>query len=144
MVSACGWEQGWERGGNECRHRMASRVRSCPSRSCLLAANSGWEQGLRRARATAYGTEGQRFESSRARWFTRRSGARARDLALAFDAGSSPVSTARLARHACTAAARDPSDSCRVRLTHVVSRKLRAARLALVGVRGVYPAGGEG
>src|SRR3954447_26547286 len=38
-------------------------------------------------RATAYGTEGQRFESSRARWFAGRSGARARDLAPATSDG---------------------------------------------------------
>src|SRR4051812_19264556 len=53
--------------GTSWERMPSSRVRSCLPRSCLPAANSGWEQGLRGAKATAYGTESQRFESSRAR-----------------------------------------------------------------------------
>src|SRR3954470_7582246 len=48
----------WEQGGNRSRHRMASRGRSRHLRRCLFAGDSGWEQGSRTCRSTAYGTEG--------------------------------------------------------------------------------------
>jgi len=67
LARPCWVGHGWERGGNKSRPRMASRGRSCHLERFVCAGNSGWEQGSRRGRATAYGTEGQRFESSRAR-----------------------------------------------------------------------------
>jgi hypothetical protein len=61
------WELGWEPGGNESRPRVASCGRSCHLEKCVCAGNSAWAQASRAGRVTAYGTEGQRFESSRAR-----------------------------------------------------------------------------
>jgi hypothetical protein len=60
-------EQGWERGGNESRPRVAPRGRSCHLDKRVCGGNSAWEQASQAGRGTAYGTEGQRFESSRAR-----------------------------------------------------------------------------
>jgi hypothetical protein len=53
----------WERGGNKSCPRVAHRVRSCPLRNALSAGDSASGQGMRHARAAAYGTEGLRFGS---------------------------------------------------------------------------------
>src|SRR4051812_45055256 len=97
-------------------------------------------------RASVYGTEGQRFESSRARWFTRTSGARARDLA-----------PGRVRRGLVARFQRHDLHDTHARLRRVTHRTRAESAwltwypancvqrvLALVGVRGVYPAGGEG
>ena len=62
---------GWERGGNKSCPGMSLLDACVPPTSAPFAGNSRWERGSRRGRDTAYGTEDQRFESSRARWRTR-------------------------------------------------------------------------
>jgi hypothetical protein len=58
---------GWEPGGNETRPLVSPRVLSCHLDNPLRAWNSALERAFRADRPSAYGTEGRRFESCRAR-----------------------------------------------------------------------------